>query len=680
MSQSTGQSDPNQNRVPASGGADAIGYKRPPANKRFAKGNTGNRKGRPKGTPNVADILARLFNKKISVRGGYGTQLMGACEAIIRNAVTKAQRGDGRMLTTVLEILEMLGATNVVTAEEREKRTGKLPRSFTQDEYELLLGASREKERQYCRAIIERDEAAAGEPNLIPFHILEGDDFKLQGKLNEALAAYRRQIETFQTKLSKDENDRAAQAEYKRAVVRIGLLADQFLLAGDFSAALQCANQAIELGAGTDLTWIALIRAHAKMFLDRTEQARQFYLHFRTPENQSFGSWEPLILQNFGELRNAGHSHPLMIEIEKTLVASGWTAEGRRNDRVESTAASHEDEHFILMNPDHVQTAALFAKQGKLDEAVYVYRRVLEKCRARLAREPANTQTLQELELVVVRFGLLAEQFVYHGHFPTALECTEELIAVAPEQYSLHAIKAHALMFLGHDEEAQAVYLRYRGQKLGDKLWETAVLADFKSLRQNGRSHQLMDKIEKLFSKNDWVQPPENVPARAPVDVGLTEVKLREYDDAHSGDRFFEQGNFDEAFKVYCRAIQVCQAKLASGPTNLQAVDDRERAIIGICRLVFMFTLEHNFQKAVEIADEAIKLRPNLAGLNLRRAHAIMFLDFPDEARALYKQYRSGKAAPERTLQSVILEDFATMRDAGLSHPLMDEIEQKLLG
>jgi hypothetical protein len=57
-----------------------------------------------------------------------------------------------------------------------------------------------------------------------------------------------------------------------------------------------------------------------------------------------------------------------------------------------------------------------------------------------------------------------------------------------------------------------------------------------------------------------------------------------------------------------------------------------------------------------------------------------MFLDCPDEARALYKQYRVGKAARERTWQSVILEDFATMRDAGLSHPLMDEIEQEFFG
>ena len=604
---------------------------------------------------------------------------MGACEAIIRNAVAKAQQGDGRMLTTVLGILEMLGATNVVTAEEREKRTLKLPRSFTWDETELIYAESREKERQHYLAIVEQDEVMAGGPIATPSPIQEGDEFKRQNKSNEALTAYCRQIAACQIQLVKDEYNSVAQNDLKRAVARIGLLADQLLLAGDFTAALQCADQALAHGAGTDLTWIALIRAHANMFLDHTDQAREFYLHLRTPENRVF-SMETVVLQNFDQLRNAGHSHPLMIEIEKKLLAAGWTAQGRRTDRIEATVVNHDDQHFILINPDHIQTGGLLVKQGKLDEAANVYRRILEKCRARLTREPAHAETRQALELVVLRFSLLVEQFVYHGRFPTALECAEELIAVAPEQYLLHAIKAHALMSLGHDDEAQDIYLRYRGQKIGDLRWETAVLADFKSFRQKDRMYQLMDKIEKLFSKNDWVQPPEYAPARAPANVAVTEIKAREYDDAHSGDRLFEQGNFDEAFKVYCRAIQVCQAKLASGRTNLQAVDDREIAIIGICALVFLFTLEHNFEKAVKIADEAIKLQPNSAGLNLRRAHAVMLLGRPDEARVLYERYRDDKAAPELKWKTVILEDFVKMRSAGLSHPLMDEIEQKLSG
>ena len=55
------------------------------------------------------------------------------------------------------------------------------------------------------------------------------------------------------------------------------------------------------------------------------------------------------------------------------------------------------------------------------------------------------------------------------------------------------------MMFLGRDDDAQALYVRYRGQKVGSELWETTVLGRFQEIRQAGRSHPLMDKIERLF-------------------------------------------------------------------------------------------------------------------------------------------------------------------------------------
>ena len=53
-----------------------------------------------------------------------------------------------------------------------------------------------------------------------------------------------------------------------------------------------------------------------------------------------------------------------------------------------------------------------------------------------------------------------------------------------------------------------------------------------------------------------------------------------------------------------------------------------------------------------------------------------MFLDRVVEARALYLQYRgTKKVQDEKSWETVILEDFAELRKAGLTHPLMDEIE-----
>ena len=54
-----------------------------------------------------------------------------------------------------------------------------------------------------------------------------------------------------------------------------------------------------------------------------------------------------------------------------------------------------------------------------------------------------------------------------------------------------------------------------------------------------------------------------------------------------------------------------------------------------------------------------------------------MFLGRIDEARALYLKYRSQKDVLDgKSWEALILADFADLRRAGLSNPLMDEIEK----
>jgi hypothetical protein len=66
--------------------------------------------------------------------------------------------------------------------------------------------------------------------------------------------------------------------------------------------------------------------------------------------------------------------------------------------------------------------------------------------------------------------------------------------------------------------------------------------------------------------------------------------------------------------------------------------------------------MARQFASALESAEQTISLAPGMIWLYSNRAHALMFLGRSDEARALYLQYR---------------------RKAGLTHPLMDEIEKR---
>ena len=60
------------------------------------------------------------------------------------------------------------------------------------------------------------------------------------------------------------------------------------------------------------------------------------------------------------------------------------------------------------------------------------------------------------------------------------------------------------------------------------------------------------------------------------------------------------------------------------------------------------------------------------------RAHALMFLGRLNEARTLYLQYRGQTFAQQSgsSWETVILDDFAQLRKAGLTSPLMDEIQK----
>jgi hypothetical protein len=54
-------------------------------------------------------------------------------------------------------------------------------------------------------------------------------------------------------------------------------------------------------------------------------------------------------------------------------------------------------------------------------------------------------------------------------------------------------------MFLGHDEEAKALYLDHKGEvlKSDNQLWEQAIADDFAQFRKAGLTHPMMADIEK---------------------------------------------------------------------------------------------------------------------------------------------------------------------------------------
>lgn len=103
-----------------------VGYGKPPKDKRFAKGRSGNPTGRPKGTKNVATILQKISRQLVKVSKGGRAVHMSRLEASLEQLANKAASGDLKAIREFLYWLrayaEMEQSSESVTAfDEKDK-------------------------------------------------------------------------------------------------------------------------------------------------------------------------------------------------------------------------------------------------------------------------------------------------------------------------------------------------------------------------------------------------------------------------------------------------------------------------------------------------------------------------------------------------------------------------------
>jgi hypothetical protein len=95
--------------APAASSSPSVGYKRPPVEHRFKKGQSGNRKGRPVGSRNFGKLLGDILQETVPVRnGGRVTN----AEALAKRALHDAMNGDPRAVKALDFFAERLGLLN----------------------------------------------------------------------------------------------------------------------------------------------------------------------------------------------------------------------------------------------------------------------------------------------------------------------------------------------------------------------------------------------------------------------------------------------------------------------------------------------------------------------------------------------------------------------------------------
>jgi Family of unknown function (DUF5681) len=84
----------------------AVGYAKPPFKTRFQKGQSGNAKGRPKGSPNLATLLRSESEVKVAFTENGRERHATKRQIIVKTLVNKAAKGDAKAVVTYLKLDE----------------------------------------------------------------------------------------------------------------------------------------------------------------------------------------------------------------------------------------------------------------------------------------------------------------------------------------------------------------------------------------------------------------------------------------------------------------------------------------------------------------------------------------------------------------------------------------------
>jgi hypothetical protein len=86
--------------------AEYVGHRHPPRATRFKPGESGNPKGRPKGTRPVGSMLRDIIQQKVAVTEGGKTRRLSAREVMFRRLANDAMRSDQKAIKLLLSLVD----------------------------------------------------------------------------------------------------------------------------------------------------------------------------------------------------------------------------------------------------------------------------------------------------------------------------------------------------------------------------------------------------------------------------------------------------------------------------------------------------------------------------------------------------------------------------------------------
>jgi len=133
----------------------AVGYGKPPRHTGFQKGQSGNPKGRPKGSKNLATLLAEALDEKVQITEDGKRRRVTKRELVIKQLVNKSAAADLRAIKQL---------TDIVQGVERRSEAASAsppPQAFTAADEEVIAELRKRIERDIRAKIAAENTPAA---------------------------------------------------------------------------------------------------------------------------------------------------------------------------------------------------------------------------------------------------------------------------------------------------------------------------------------------------------------------------------------------------------------------------------------------------------------------------------------------------------------------------------------
>jgi hypothetical protein len=147
-----------------------VGYGKPPKETQFKKGQSGNSRGRRKGSKNSGTLLTNELDEVLPIKERGRSKVITKRAAIYKHMVNKAVSGDIRAIRLILENIEKLETQYperfVADAELERQRLKQLIKMLTQDERRQYLDLMRTAKDLFSTAEQRVREKIAASPHV----------------------------------------------------------------------------------------------------------------------------------------------------------------------------------------------------------------------------------------------------------------------------------------------------------------------------------------------------------------------------------------------------------------------------------------------------------------------------------------------------------------------------------